>query len=107
MLSGSQRTRLEWFNPSAFALPAAFTFGNDSRTEPDLFGPGTFNLDTLLAKEFRVTEAVKLQFRMEAYNALNHFNPGTPNTSIGAPGVGTITTGNAGRVVQLALKLYY
>jgi hypothetical protein len=106
-LSGAQRTRLQWFNPSAFALPAAFTFGDDSRTEPDLFGPGTFNIDTLLAKEFQVTESVKLQFRMEAYNALNHFNPGTPNTTIGAPGVGTITTGSAGRVIQLALKLYF
>ena len=39
-LSGDQRGRLNWFDPSAFALPASFTFGNDSRTEPGLRGPG-------------------------------------------------------------------
>jgi hypothetical protein len=38
---------------------------------------------------------------------LNHFNPGTPNTTIGAPGLGTITGGNGGRGLQLALKLHY
>jgi hypothetical protein len=106
-LPDSERSRLKWFNPGAFALPAPFTLGNDSRTEPGLSGPGKFNLDALLAKQFRITEAIKLQFRMEAYNALNHFNPGTPNMTIGSPGVATITTGGAGRVVQLALKLYF
>jgi hypothetical protein len=106
-LSGNARTLFEWFNPSAFALPASYTFGNDSRTEPDLFSPGTVNIDALLAKQFHLTEALKLQFRLEAYNVLNHFNPGIPNTTIGDPAVGSITTGNAGRIAQLALKLYF
>jgi hypothetical protein len=33
-LSGSQRGLNEWFNPAAFVSPPAYTFGNDSRTEP-------------------------------------------------------------------------
>jgi hypothetical protein len=65
------------------------------------------SLDMLLAKEFRLRESLKLQFRTEAYNALNHFNPGTPNTQIGFAGVAAITTGNAGRNIQLALKLLF
>jgi len=32
---------------------------------------------------------------------------GDPNTTIGVPGVGTIASGNAGRVIQVALKLLY
>ena len=72
-----------------------------------LRGPGLINLDILMAKEFRFTEVVKLQFRAEFYNAMNHFNPGTPNTTIGFAGVGAITTGNAGRNIQLSLKLWY
>ena len=106
-LEGAQRGRLNWFDPSAFALPAAFSFGNTSRTEPGLRGPGEFNIDVLLAKEFRLRESVKLQFRSEFYNALNHFNPGDPNTTIGYAGVAAITGGNGGRNIQLSLKLLY
>jgi hypothetical protein len=106
-LEGDQRGRLNWFDPTAFALPAPFTLGNTSRTEPWLRGPGLINLDILMAKEFRFTEEVKLQFRSEFYNAMNHFNPTNPNTTIGFAGVGAMTTGNAGRNIQLSLKLFY
>jgi hypothetical protein len=106
-LEGAERGRLHWFDPSAFALPAPFTLGNTSRTEPGIRGPGQFNLDVLMAKQFRFSEAVRLQFRAEFYNALNHFNPGTPNTTIGFAGVAAITGGNGGRNVQLSLKLSY
>jgi len=106
-LSGEQRGLKRWFDPSAFQLPEPFTFGNTSRTEPRLHEPGVMNLDAMLAKEFRLTETKRLQLRSELTNALNHFNPGAPNTTIGAPAVGTITGGSGGRSLQLALKLYY
>jgi hypothetical protein len=106
-LEAAERGRLRWFDFSDFALPAPFTWGNTSRTEPALRGPGLFSLNVLLAKEFRISESVKLQFRSEFYNAFNHFNPGTPNTTIGFAGVAAITGGNGGRNVQLSLKLSY
>jgi len=37
------------------------------------------SLDLALQREFAVTETVKFQIRAEAFNALNHTNPGTPN----------------------------
>jgi hypothetical protein len=106
-LSGDQRSRLKWFDATAFSPPAAFTLGNDSRTEPGLRAPGLFNLDILMAKDFHPSESFKLQFRSEFFDAFNHFNPGMPASTIGAPGVATITTGNAGRTIQLSLKLSY
>lgn len=106
-LSGENRGLTQWFDPSAFTLPAPFTFGNTSRTEPWLREPGDFSFDVMLAKEFRIAEQKRVQFRSEFFNATNHFNPGTPNTTIGGPAVGTITGGSGGRSIQLSLKLYY
>jgi hypothetical protein len=106
-LSGDARGRMRWFDPAAFALPEPYTFGNTSSTEPGLQAPGQFNCDLLLAKEFRLTDTKKLALRSELSNALNHFNPGSPDTTIGGPGVGVITTGNSGRTIQLALKLHF
>jgi hypothetical protein len=42
-----------------------------------------------------------------AGNVLNNFNPGTLATTIGAPGAGTITSGNGGRGLTLVLKLHF
>jgi hypothetical protein len=107
VLPSDQRGIYGWFNAAAFALPPSFKFGNDSRTEGQLWAPGTVNVNALLDKRFLLGEHRDLEFRCEAVNALNHFNPGTPNTTIGGPGVGLITTGNNGRELLLALKLHY
>ena len=106
-LSGDARGRMRWFDQAAFALPEPYTFGNTSSTEPGLQAPGQFNCDLLLAKEFRLTDTKRLALRSEFSNALNHFNPGSPDTTIGGPGVGVITTGNSGRTIQLALRLHF
>ncbi len=91
---------------SAFALPEPFTFGNDSTTEPSLRAPGQFNWDLLLSKSFHLGDKLRLAFRAEFFNAFNHFNPGLPNTTIGDPGVGEITTGNNPKNIQWALKAH-
>jgi hypothetical protein len=106
VLPSDQRSIYGWFDPSAFALPAAFKFGDDSRTEPTLWGPGQININGLLDKRFLLGEHRDLEFRCEAVNLLNHFNPGVPNTAIGGPGA-AITGGNNGRKLLLALKLHY
>jgi hypothetical protein len=107
VLSGSARDIYKWFDATAFALPAAYTFGSDSRTEPQLFAPGALNISMMLQKEFRFGEKRWVELRCQAGNTFNHFNPGGPNTTIGGPGVATITGGNGGRSLQLALKVHY
>ena len=77
----------QWFNPAAFMLPAAGTYGNAGRDI--LRGPGLGNLDMSLFKTTTLSEAMKLQFRAEFFNILNRPNFGMPSvfmfTSSGAP----------------------
>ncbi|HZS06108.1 MAG TPA: carboxypeptidase regulatory-like domain-containing protein [Blastocatellia bacterium] len=100
------RTADRWFNPAAFAVPAAFTFGNAGRNS--VYGPGMQTLDLALTREFNLTERTKFQFRAEFFNALNHVNLGTPNRFVNTPQFGTITeAATPGREIQFGLRLSF
>jgi hypothetical protein len=58
-----------YFDPSAFADVTEARFGNAGRST--LRGPGLFNWDFGLFREFRFTENLSMQFRMEAFNFTN------------------------------------
>jgi hypothetical protein len=101
----------QWFNPAAFKLPAAGTFGNLGRGVYS--GPGLANVDASLFKTTAITERTNLQFRAEFFNVLNHTNFGTPNATVfssGAisPSAGLITTtATTSRQIQFGLKLIF
>jgi hypothetical protein len=110
--SGSATSRLtDWFNVSCFTVPAAYTLGNESATDPVLRSQGIANYDFSLAKKTPITERFNLEFRAEVYNLFNRVQFGLPNTSITTaanPTTGYITTQiNQPRLVQLALRLTY
>jgi hypothetical protein len=65
-----------YFDPKAFALQEPGRLGNAPRTS--VRGPGFHNLDVGLSKEFPIRETVRLQFRAEAFNVLNHPNFALP-----------------------------
>lgn len=98
-------------NPEVAVAPAPFTLGNAPRSYGGCRTPGQNNATLSLFKEFPLSmlrEGAKLQFRLEAFNALNHpqFNP--PDTEVNGGNFGVITdTSNSPREVQLALKLYW
>jgi len=95
-----------WFNTAAFTTPPAFAFGDVGRNT--IYGPGRQTLDLALQREFAMTETIKLQFRAEAFNALNHTNLGTPNRFVNTPQFGTITeAATPGRELQLGLRLSF
>lgn len=60
-----------YLNPAAFMETPAGGLGNAPRTL-DLRGPWQQNLDLSLQKNFQITEKVRLQFRVDAINVLNH-----------------------------------
>jgi hypothetical protein len=70
------------FNAANFTLPGIDSLGIGNTPPTLAYGPGVFNLDLSLAKDFRLAERKTLEFRVEAFNALNHFNPNNPNTSL-------------------------
>ncbi len=99
-------TAAMWFNPAAFATPAAFTFGNVGRNS--VHGPGMQTLDFAIAREFSLAERAKFQFRGEFFNALNHTNLGTPDRFVNTPQFGMITEPTTpGREVQLSARLSF
>jgi hypothetical protein len=108
-LSSSVVNRLnEYFNVADFSQPAAYTFGDVSRTLPNIRNPGLVNLDFSLFKSFRLTEKVRLEFRAETFNAFNSVQFGGPNGSVSSSSFGVITSqANTPRQNQLALKVLF
>jgi len=90
-----------WYDPCAFTLQPAGFLGDASRNL--LRGPGISTLHFSLMKDMairRLGEGGKLEFRVEAFNILNHANFGTPlvtgTTPFGANTAATVFAGNNG-----------
>ncbi|MBI5282400.1 MAG: TonB-dependent receptor [Candidatus Solibacter usitatus] len=106
-----------YFDPMAFMPVTAVRFGNAGRNI--LRGPGFFNLDTSLFRNFRITERFRLQFRAEAFGVTNTPQFGTPGaTASGATrnadnsiralnGYTEILGASGERQLRFALKLYF
>lgn len=105
----------EWFDTSQFVNPPNWTFGNVSRTLPDVFGPGIQDVDFSLFRTFRLRERFNLQFRAETFNLFNHANLLQPNGTFvpaangqnGSGTFGTISTSSTARNIQFALRLTF
>ncbi|HXN21714.1 MAG TPA: carboxypeptidase-like regulatory domain-containing protein [Candidatus Dormibacteraeota bacterium] len=95
----------QYFNKSAFQKEALGTFGTAGRNI--LRGPGQANVDLSLFKNIPVKERYNLQIRAEAFNAFNRTNFFAPNTSLSSPLFGRITTADAARILQLALRVTF
>ncbi len=100
-----------YFDPEAFLLPVAGTFGNVARGT--FRGPGLFNVDTSVFKQIPLTERFNMQFRAEFFNILNHANFDTPeaivftDTNIAGTAGEIISTANRERQIQFALRLEF
>jgi hypothetical protein len=111
-VDGFKKTGL-YYDPRAFALPTAGTFGNVSRGA--LRGPGLWNMDLSLFKRIPINEQWSLQFRTETFNIFNHANFKTPrsvvfegtNTSGSAGIIDSTVTPGFGRQIQFALRLEF
>jgi hypothetical protein len=111
--SGSRvETMSQYFaNPEVASVPEAYTLGNAPRMLPNIRKPGTNNAALSLFKEISLNamrEGSRLEFRAEAFNALNHPQFCGPNTSVGSGGFGMTTSQcNVPREFQMALRLYW
>jgi hypothetical protein len=106
-----------YFNPNAFLpVTAAATFGNSGRDI--LRGPGVFDLDMGVFRDFRVREKFILQFRAEAFGLTNSpifSNPATTvsnatfsnGVATNLNGYDTISSASGARQLRFALKLRF
>ncbi|HXJ43088.1 MAG TPA: TonB-dependent receptor, partial [Bryobacteraceae bacterium] len=111
-VSGSAQSKLlGWFNKSCFTVPAAYTLGNEARTDSRLRGHGIANYNFSAAKRTDITERFKLEFRAEFFNIFNRVQFAQPDrtiTTAANPTTGYITSQlNNPRTVQLAMRLSF
>ena len=99
------KTPNQWFNTATFSLPGALTFGNTPRN--NVLGPGLAGLDASLQKEGVLRESLKLQFRFEVFNLLNHPNFNLPGRIFDSSNFGVISSSQDPRELQFALKLMF
>lgn len=112
-LPRGERTVDRWFNVDAgFERNPSRVLAANIRTFPLRFSGVRVatlnNWDLSLIKNTNITEKVRLQFRMEAINALNHAQFLGPNTDPSNTAFGRVTDERAWpRVVQFGLKMLF
>jgi hypothetical protein len=108
----------QWFDPAAFVLQPAGTFGNTGRGH--FIGPNLRTLDLALTKRAawsRLGDNARVELRLEAFNVLNRANFGPPaliafaGTADGEAPLSTFgritTTVTSARQVQLGVKIIF
>ena len=101
------------FRTDVFAPPTLGTFGNAARTV--VRGPGVNNFDLSLFKEFPIREQMRFQFRAEAYNAFNHTQFSSIDTTARFDATGkqinsllsSFTGARSARIMQFAIRFYF
>jgi hypothetical protein len=111
-------TTVQYFSNESNAFGAfTFPFGGGTGNRNVVRGPGFWNLDMSILKDFKMpwSETQVLQFRTDAFNIFNHPNFAPPNASLLSPGgFGTLNAtipgpdGNSyARQLQLGLKYIF
>ncbi len=102
----SHQSSRNWLNPSAFAVPTAYTFGNERRH--DLRGPSYRDVDVNAFKDFPLANRATLQFRAEFFNVLNSTNYSAPVNNVQSSAFGQIlSAAGPGREIQFAVKVLF
>ena len=92
-------------NPSAFAPPAAGSWGTAGRNS--IIGPSQFALNAGITRTFQVGSRFNLDWRIDANNVLNRLTYASVNTLFGSPQFGLPNRTNAMRKVQTSLRLRF
>jgi hypothetical protein len=115
-IRSGQSTNAQYVNAAAFTPNAIGTFGDEGAYA--FRGPKYLQIDSALSRSFALHERLRLNFRLEAFNVLNHPNFATPEssgyigqpTSLASPTFGQITAttnGYGARIFQGAVKLTF
>jgi len=95
----------EWFDTSVFQAPQYGFYGNASNGS--VRGPGYTSANVSLYKTFPIRELVNFQFRVEAFNVLNHPNFNSVDTGLGSGTYGQINGAGDPRIMEFAARLFF
>ena len=112
-MAGDRDPLTGWFNTAAFARPARGEYGNTPRTVIER--PGINNWNLALFKNFALGGSRVFQYRLEAYNLLNHlqfsdidrtatFNPQGQQVNAN---FGIANTSRQARVIQMSIRFSF
>ncbi|NUN02654.1 MAG: hypothetical protein HUU41_16210 [Bryobacteraceae bacterium] len=101
-------TRDKWFNTGAFTAPQGYTPRTNPYQYDGLTGPGYWNLDSTISKNFQLNERFRMEFRLETYNTTNSFMLSNPSVDVYSSLFGRSTNqANTGREMQYTLRLHF
>jgi hypothetical protein len=111
--SNGAATSIQYIDDPSVFVNQGNAFGNLGRNT--IIGPGFSNLDIAITKNTKINERFTLQFRTDAFDALNQTNFGNPTTTIGSASLGIITGGTrfaagdfgTSRQLQLSMKVLF
>jgi hypothetical protein len=96
-----------WFDPSNYSNPVPGQFGTCAPQLGGLRGPGYYDWDIGLLKDFQISERYRAEFRTDFLNAFNSVNLTAPVNTVAQPNTGQITLAQPAREIQFALKFYF
>jgi hypothetical protein len=94
-----------YFNKPLFSQEPFGQLGNSSKRF--FHGPGFNNFDMALLKSFRLNERFRVELRGEFFNIFNHAQFNNPDGNFTSSTFGYVTSANAPRIAQVALKLLF
>ncbi len=94
-----------FFNLNAFTVVPAGQYGNAGRNT--IPGPGTFALNTALARSFTFAERRRLEFRVESNNVLNHVNYTSLYTVVNAVNYGLPSAAGQMRTLDAVVRFRF
>jgi hypothetical protein len=96
-------------NTADYTQNTAGNYGNAGRNS--ILGPGGYQPDVAVFRDFRYNlhdKAQLVEFRAEAFNAVNHPELSNPSGTFTSAQFGKIlTAANTGRVLQFSLKYVF
>ncbi len=102
-LVGSNRI---YFDTTQVAQPTGVRFGNSGRNS--IVGPGTFNLDSGVKRNFHLFESSELTLQIESFNVTNTPQFANPNATVGSSTLGTITgTSGSNRRLRVSARVAF
>ena len=91
---------------TAFAAPAANTFGNLTRNGAGVNAPAYYNLDASLVKKIPFGSKLR-RVPVDAFNVTNSLHANNPNTTFGSATFGQITGASDPRLVRFGLRFVF